>query len=245
MWSLARPLGDRVVVKLSTPAATTREADALRRVAAAEVAPEALWHRPGTLICRCLAGAPVPLAAASSHDLRTLGRLVRRVHDLADPPPTAVYDGWSTVATSLVEYRLRRAADLSADPILAAAGAATEHAMQRLVSLPPPGGAPFRALHGDLWSGNVVWHRHQPRLVDWEYWRPGEPAEELAYLAAMDDLSPAAVAAILAGYGVGELAPHIDAWRPLLAAECATWLAADGRQTHARALRAQVGRLLG
>jgi aminoglycoside phosphotransferase (APT) family kinase protein len=35
--------------------------------------------------------------------------------------------------------------------------------------------------YGDIGPGNVLWGR-EPALIDWEYTRLGDPADEIAYL---------------------------------------------------------------
>ena len=60
-----------------------------------------------------------------------------------------------------------------------------------IAALPVVASEPLVLLHGDPWSGNVVWGAAGPVLVDWEYARLGERAEDLAYLAALDALAPA------------------------------------------------------
>ena len=47
----------------------------------------------------------------------------------------------------------------------------TERVERVLAALPPLAPAddpPFRRLHGDLWSGNLLWHQGRPALLDWE-----------------------------------------------------------------------------
>lgn len=245
MWALPAADGGEVVVKLAPPASTAREAQALRRLAGSGLAPALLADGAGVLVTARAPGAPRSPADLDGGAMRTLGRLVRRVHDI-EHPAAGTYDGWDSEATGLDDYRRRRitgilaAAERSDDASPADAAAArpapsVDHAA---------GDGPFRFLHGDLWSGNVVWHAGRPVLTDWEYQRPGEAAEELAYAAAMDDLAADAVAALLSGYGAPELAGTVAWWRPLLALECARWFAAEGDEHRARGLSAQARRLL-
>lgn len=245
MWALPATDGGEVVVKLAPPVAAAREAQALRRVAGSGLAPALLADGAGVLVTARVPGAPRPPTDLDADAARALGRLVRRVHDV-EHPAAGTYDGWAAPATGLGDYRRRRIEDILAaverldDGVLARTaagrpapdvGPSTDH-------------APFRFLHGDLWSGNIVWHGGRPVLTDWEFQRPGEAAEELAYAAAMDDLTPGVVAALLCGYGAPELAGAVAWWRPLLALECALWFAAEGHADRAAALRTQTRRLL-
>lgn len=42
-------------------------------------------------------------------------------------------------------------------------------------------GETLSLLHGDIAPGNALWGR-EPALIDWEYTRLGDPADEIAYL---------------------------------------------------------------
>jgi thiamine kinase-like enzyme len=95
-----------------------------------------------------------------------------------------------------------------------------------------------------VWGGNIVWDGARPVLVDWEYSHLGDPAEELAYAAALDDLDEGRVAALVAGYGAPDLTGRVRAWRPLSAAEAAVWYDQVGDRERADALAAQAERLL-
>ena len=62
-------------------------------------------------------------------------------------------------------------------------------------------------------AANVVWGP-DPHLVDWEFWRYGDPAEDLAYLAEANGLDDAALAAVAGGHGDPAAAGRIEGWRP-------------------------------
>lgn len=231
------------MVKLAPPASVAREAAALRDLAGTGAAPVLLAAGEGVLVTGCIPGAPRPAAALTPADARAVGALVRRVHDLA-PAATGEYDGWADPVDDPDAYRRRRARDIAADAGDVPAGRPIDAGPIPAAPATDAGPA-FRTLHGDLWSGNVVWDGGRPVLVDWEYRRAGDPAEELAYMAAMDDLPPDVEDALIAGYGRPELAPAVGWWRPRLAAECARWYEREGDADRAAALRAQAARLLG
>jgi Ser/Thr protein kinase RdoA (MazF antagonist) len=50
------------------------------------------------------------------------------------------------------------------------------------------GGRPA-LLHGDITPGNVLW-ADRPVLIDWEYARLGDPADDVAYIFGQHGLSP-------------------------------------------------------
>lgn len=233
MWLLDAPDGRRVVVKLGCGAAIDREARGLAHVAGLGVAPAVVAHGPGTLVTEWLAGDSPGLATIAPERAAALGRALARIHGRVKATAGS-YDGWETPARDLPEYRRRRARDISSQT-----GGPDPDGRPA-----PAGGGPFCLVHGDVWGGNVIWQEGRPRLVDWEFHRVGDPAEDLAYAAAMDDMPPGLVAAVLTGYGAPHLAPAVRWWRPLLALDCAEWFTAEGDAARAGALRAQAARLL-
>ena len=97
-------------------------------------------------------------------------------------------------------------------------------ALAGIVAAAPPGAGGFRLLHGDLVEDNVVWGPEGPVLVDWEFWRMGDPAEDLAYLEALNELPGRVARDVRAGYGANEgLNGRIRAWRPLVMVDAALW----------------------
>lgn len=235
VWLLDGPHG-AVVVKLAPAPSVAHEAAVLREIADLGVGPRLVAAGDGTLVLGVLpgetgSGAPEPEAA------RALGALVRRVHD-SRAGDAGAWPGWDGSETRLARYHARVAATVAAwaSPRLRARADAV---LDALPPLPDADPAPFRRLHGDLWSGNVLWDGATPALVDWEYGRQGDPAEELAYLAEMDAYGDDALAALLAGYEAPALRPRIEAWRPLVALAAGLWYAGDGVTDRAEALLAQ------
>lgn len=239
-WALDGPDGRRVVVKLTAPAAAAREAAALARVAGRDLAPELVAHGDGVVVTGLIDGEVLPLASVTERRARALGDALARLHGV-ERHAAGNYDGWREPTRSLDEYRARRAAE-----IRAAAAGQLARALGRASGPAPhesPEEAPFTLVHGDVWGGNVVWQGERPTLVDWEFQRCADPAEDLAYAVAMDDLPDPLVVALLEGYGRPGLLPVVRWWRPLLAAECATWYAAEGDAERTAALEAQALRL--
>jgi aminoglycoside phosphotransferase (APT) family kinase protein len=98
-------------------------------------------------------------------------------------------------------------------------------------------------LHGDLVEANVVWGPGGPALVDWEFWRLGDPAEDLAYACELNRLPPAACRALLAGYGAPGMEERIDAWRTIVALDAAAWYLREGMPAQAAPLLTRGRRL--
>jgi DNA-binding MarR family transcriptional regulator/aminoglycoside phosphotransferase (APT) family kinase protein len=229
------------VEKRGPAAALAREAAALRLVAGRPWAPQLVAHEPGLLVSTRCPGAPRPLAALDASDARRLGALLREAHEVRRASEGGL-DHWPAPARSLADYRARRAEDTEA----ALAGTAHAGLARRALgaSLPERAGArPFRLLHGDLVEANVVWGPDGPALVDWEFWRMGDPAEDIAYLAEVNRLPPAALEAVLEGYGRPEVAAAVGPWRALVALDAGGWYLREGLDATAGPLLARGARL--
>ncbi len=232
-WELETPLGMRVV-KVADPARARREAQTLEYLAGSGLAPRLVVSGDGILITERVAGRPLPPARWSAGQAAALGRLLHRLHEL--PVPSAL--GGDLTGAACRDAQL---AEIRRDCV-PQAWDITEAAIAAL-----PAEAPGRPvlLHGDPWSGNVVWGDAGPVLVDWEYARPGEAAQDLAYLAALDELPAATLEAILGGYRAdAHLVARVDAWRPLMAAWCGSWFTARGEADRGAHLAAHAERLL-
>lgn len=72
----------------------------------------------------------------------------------------------------------RRAADSLAESFEAARDSGSFNSDEGLV-----------LLHGDVAPGNVLWNP-RPCLIDWEYARLGDPADEMAYTFDQNALTP-------------------------------------------------------
>jgi aminoglycoside phosphotransferase (APT) family kinase protein len=234
LWEL--PGRPRLVVKRGPAAAIAREAAALGRVAARGVAPALVAAGEGVLVAERAPGAPRGREALDPRGARALGRLVRRVHGI-EQARSAGLEAWARPARSLAAYRAARAADA-----IAAASRRRRRMAERVVGglapLPPaPAGPPFRLLHGDLVLPNVVWGP-APRLVDWEFWRLGDPAEDLAYAIEVNDLGADLAGALIAGYADPAVAVRLEGWQALVALDAGLWYEAAGeREEAARLLR--------
>jgi aminoglycoside phosphotransferase (APT) family kinase protein len=91
-------------------------------------------------------------------------------------------------------------------------------------------------LHGDLVAENIVWSPSGPVLIDWEFRRLGDPAEDLAYLTELNALPPALAASVLEGYGLRGMEERVEGWRALVAADAGAWYLAEGLAGEAAAM---------
>ena len=91
-------------------------------------------------------------------------------------------------------------------------------------------GATLALLHGDPGPGNILWGPG-PVLIDWEYARVGDPADEIAYLFDQNGLSPGQREAFWRGYRQGvssqptldHVTNRVDWWEPMTLLGSALW----------------------
>ncbi len=232
VWEIATP-GGLWAVKVAAHERTDREARALDAVSGAGVAPRLVASGDGVVVTERIAGDVRPATHWSAADARAVGALLRRLHESVAPnlsSADAVPGAW---------------ADRTAEVVARVDDADRPLAARAIAALPAPAGGRAVLLHGDPWSGNVVWGARGPLLVDWEFARDGEPAEDLAYLAAMDALPPPALDDLLAGYGAdATTAARATAWRPFMALWIAGWYAALGDAARSARLRAHAAQLV-
>jgi len=230
------------VIKRGPSGPLAREARALRLVAHLGVAPRLVQAEPGTIVADLVDGVERPLDRLAPADARALGRTLRSVHE-SRRTATGWLPGWRSRARSLDAYRRRRA-----DDARAAAGMDAALANRVADALPPirdgAGAPPFRLLHGDLVSSNVLW-TPLPRLVDWEFWRMGDPAEDLAYLVEVNAMPEHVFACVLEAYGDRSVAARVDGWRALCALDAGLWYRNAGAASAARRLLGRARELSG
>lgn len=211
------------VEKRGDPDALAREAAALGAVAGRSWAPALIRHEPGLLVTGRIPGGERDLARLGRDDALRLGAVLREVHGVRGAPG------------GVAAYRARRAAEaeraLADTPDAGLAG--------RLARW-PVGDGPVAFLHGDLVAANVLWPPGGgPVLIDWEFARMGDPAEDLAYLAELNGLPGPALDAVLEGYGAPGMAARVEAWRGLVGADAAGWYLAHGMPDAAAPLLAR------
>lgn len=238
VWRVPGPARD-VVVKIGPPDALGHEARTLTEVAWLGISPRLVTAAEDVLVIEALPGRTLTGRPPGLGRARMLGALLRRLHD-------SRATSWGTLAPgsprvgSLAAYAHGRAAE-------AGAMAGARHAALAAACVarlgppdaPDPEAAPFRRLHGDLWSANVLWNGDDVMLVDWEYARQGDPAEDIAYMAEMDDLPDRVVAAVIAGYGDPRMVSRVEALRPLVALSAGLWYEEQGLPGRGAALIAQ------
>jgi aminoglycoside phosphotransferase (APT) family kinase protein len=200
-----------------------------------------------------LRGDQPDLSEVGPEELDRLGRLVQWLHaqpvdELGDWAPTDV--GLSAYVRE--RWRDHLASRLAAirDPLplalqkrVRAAVAAAAGAVEELERLPSPAGDQLVLLHADISGGNLVWVP-EPRLIDWEYARLGDPADEIAYLFTQNALDESQQDAFWRGYSQGlpddrvrSIARRSHYWEPITLVGSVLWWLDAWSRTEAAGIR--------
>lgn len=91
-------------------------------------------------------------------------------------------------------------------------------------------GETLSLLHGDIAPGNILWSPG-PYLIDWEYTRLGDPADEMAYTFDQNALTPSQRRAFWGGYQQGidsrsrlaHIIERVGWWEPVTLLGSALW----------------------
>jgi aminoglycoside phosphotransferase (APT) family kinase protein len=196
------------------------------------------FERP-VMCLEFLRGDQPDLAEVGPEDLERLGRLVQRLH----AQPVDDLQDWAPSGMTLSDYVQERWRDHLAsrlgairDPLpthlqerLTAAVAAAAGAVEELKELTSVGGDALRLLHADISGANLLWVP-EPVLIDWEYARLGDPADEIAYLFTQNTLPRPQQDAFWRGYseGVAEdrlqgIVQRVRYWEPITLVGSVLW----------------------
>jgi thiamine kinase-like enzyme len=198
---------------------------------------ESPWF-DGTVMCmELITGQQQELSEAPEQDMGRLGAVVAWLHTL---PVDGLHER-DLGLSSYVEERWQNhlASRLSAirDPLpgpvqqrLRAAVALVSDSLERLralVELTPDENLVL--LHADISGANLIW-APQPVLIDWEYARLGDPADEVAYLFTQNQLGPSRRAAFWDGYSsdleerpLDLIAERVHYWEPITVLGSLLW----------------------
>jgi aminoglycoside phosphotransferase (APT) family kinase protein len=214
------------------------------------------WFNAPAMCIQFLPGRQQDLQTVGSTQIEQLGALVAWVHARpldalagldSSPTPASSPSPSSRPPTTIATYaedrlqailstltwardplprtlqdRLRRAADS-----LTASFAAVRASSDSFDS-----GEPLSLLHGDIAPGNVLWSP-EPCLIDWEYARLGDPADEMAYTFDQNALTSSQRQAFRDGYRQGidntarpqltRIIERVEWWEPVTLLGSALW----------------------
>jgi aminoglycoside phosphotransferase (APT) family kinase protein len=242
---------ETVVVRVShsgTPAdraRAEREAKVLERVGGVaapllhDFRPTSRWFETPTICMQFVPGRQTDLSSSMPAEIERLGSIVGWVHgrptDDLDAPsaPTHIASYaesrlHSILATMAwvrdplpgpIQARIRRAADSVQASLAATRGAASFTS-----------GGTLALLHGDIGPGNILW-TPDPVLLDWEYARLGDPADEIAYTFDQNGLTAPQREAFWRGYRASVsaearltgIAARLDWWEPVTLLGSTLW----------------------
>ena len=190
-----------------------------------------------------------PLPTAAPGKLAELGSIVRRAHGVPIDTLAPILNGTPEQATYVQDRLGSMLARMSLvrDPLPRSVQNmftdATKWATQTAEHLQAfdDRHAPV-LLHGDVSAGNILWTPH-PVLIDWEYARIGDPADEIAYLFGQNALRTDQREAFWRGYGhglecesSGRIVERAAAWEPLtLFGSALYWIDLWSRSVRAQA----------
>lgn len=208
-----------------------REAQYLARLTDCPGIPAVRHVDRDLLVHETLPGEPAPLAEATEDDLDSLARVLACIHTHENdhyvvwPDLSACYGPRSDLLrariASLPGYRSFNDPPLDALLMLYQALQDIE-----MTSTGWDDGR-YALIHGDLSVGNILWSDGGVSLIDWEYARPSDPAEELAYLVSEQPVPDETVQRLRDAY-IGHGGPpdawdRVAGWLPFTTLDSALW----------------------
>ena len=222
-----------------------REAMVLKRLGGAgapslyDFQAESRWFRAPAMCMQFVDGDQRELSHAGTDDVERLGAVVASIHNVSIDDFAPSFGGATTLAT-YVDERLALTAAYRPrlrNPLPPSAASRVEHAFALVegTSGLARREACFRSddglvlLHGDVADGNILW-ASEPVLIDWEYTRLGDPADEVAYIFGQHGLTVTQREAFWAGYRratdqakVDHMVERASWWEPVLLLGSALW----------------------
>jgi Ser/Thr protein kinase RdoA (MazF antagonist) len=228
-------------------AQTEREARVLNRVGG-HAAPllydfrcTSRWFDTPTMCMQFLLGRQQELCSTRSAEIERLGSVIGWIHG---QPAGDLVEGLATTTNDLASYADGRLQSILSgmawvrDPLPAPIQARLKGAADSLereleLSLGAEGfrsGETLALLHGDIATDNILWGP-DPVLIDWEYTRLGDPADEIAYLFDQNSLAAPHREAFWRGYRESISSPlrlahvisRVNWWEPVTLLGSTLW----------------------
>jgi Ser/Thr protein kinase RdoA (MazF antagonist) len=213
---------DNVVLRVSLSADTTELVQAQREasvlgVVGGRAGPALLdfratsaWFDAPTIMMCFVSGRQFDLRTANVAEIEQIGSLVARVHGQPTDDLTPLRSTTGDIATYADDRRNAILAGLvwAREPVapgvaarVQRAGDVIDRSWHEVWRDHPCFGSTgtLALLHGDIAFGNVLWD-NEPVLIDWEYARLGDPADEIAYVFDQNGLSDQQRDAFWRGY---------------------------------------------
>lgn len=198
------------------------------------------WFDRPAMCMQFLPGRQQDLQTVDSTEIEQLASLVAWVHErpidglgesMGTTTTLALYAGdrlrailstlrWArNPLPKTLQERLRRAADSLAESFETSRDSDSFNS-----------GETLSLLHGDIGPGNVLWNP-SPCLIDWEYTRLGDPADEMAYTFDQNGLTPSQRRTFWDGYQqvigsrsrLTHIIERVGWWEPVTLLGSALW----------------------
>lgn len=221
---------------------STAEIDALSDASGCPGVPRLLLLSHNLLVLDFMPGAPRDLNLLGERQCAALTGCLACIHAIEyeayNPWPAFEFDAGSRA--ELFQYR--RSSLVNYDSYTDACAGRIHPALPDLfdrldgLDLASPSWklAEFSRLHGDLSHGNILWDDDAdgPGLIDWEYSRVGDPAEDFAYLLTEQPGGVALLSRLTTHYieagGADDVAHRVPAYGLFAAVDSALWWADYG-----------------
>jgi aminoglycoside phosphotransferase (APT) family kinase protein len=179
------------------------------------------WFTAPVMSMTFVSGEQLALVDASPAQIEQLGAVVAGVH-------RTPFGSTTDTIASYAEARRRHifgGLPWLRDPLPADLREPLRAAADALGALDAASPEPLALLHGDIALGNVLWGP-DPVLIDWEYARVGDPADEIAYLFDQNELDATQRDAFWCGYRPSTgIVERIAWWEPLTLLGSTLWWA--------------------
>lgn len=198
------------------------------------------WFNAPAMCIEFIEGDERDLASATPADVERLGGTLAMVHDsersdelsstLGEARSISDYvDEWGELVASYGP-RLRRSLPSPARELVSSTRPRVEWLLASALSADCfRQDEPLTLLHGDVGPGNIIW-ADRPVLVDWEYARLGDPADELAYIFSQHSLNGESRRAFWSGYAMArmsgslnDLSERVRWWEPITLFASGLW----------------------
>ena len=202
--------------------------------------------------CMCMDyidGDEVDLTAAAPVQLSELGRVMARVHSLPydnlfEIPQDETLAACALIYAEGIAVRLSALVDEFPSPARSLVLRGLRFLDERSAEaqqLPEFQHHGFNLLHGDAIASNIIW-APSPVLIDWEYARLGDPADEIGYIFGQHRLSADQRRWFWDGYVSAAMDPELRRvlarrvawWEPVVMIGSATWWLERSPRANAR-----------
>lgn len=233
VWRVDEGPAPRYIVREARPGwDLLAEARAISATSGCPGVPKLRHVEPRMLVHDYLPGLVMSLEEATERQVEALARTLACLHGRKAPGYVVWPDRTLRLGTRLDALRARISSlhkvDLEGLSDLAVLRDEVEETIKRITGRSAGwGSTEFAQIHGDLSIGNLLWTDEAVNLIDWEYARAADPAEELAYLFTEQPVLVSLMDSMLAAYieagGDSSAVERVAPWAAFTAVDSAVW----------------------